>query len=382
MEKFSYAMPTRIIFGCGEFSRAGEIASQYKPKKVLVVTGKNSMRKFGFTQKLTRQLTGSGAEVVEYNKISPNPPEGEVDEGAELCRKEKVDLVIALGGGSAMDAGKAIAALAENGGKTGEYMLGKREFSRKALPCICIPTTSGTSSEITRYAVITTEGATAGGRKKKGIASDFLYADVALIDPELAKTMTPEITAATGLDALSHAVEAYWNTDSEPISRHSALKAIELVSKNLLNAYKDKSGSDMAARTNMSLATIFAGFAFNNPGTTSLHAVSYYLTTHFGLPHGSACAITMPAFMRFNAEKEKRLLQDIAVAMGCASAEEAAQSVERLMREMKAPARLHEIGATEKDLDAIVRDAMRPNMLRNPRRVDERALKKLLGGIL
>lgn len=375
-ESFTYSQPTKIIFGAGSFSRAGELAKPYAPRKTLLVTGKSSMRKYGFTQKITKQMHAAGSEVFEYAKISQNPPEEEVDLGAELCRAQGVDFVIALGGGSAMDAGKAIAALARNEGKVADYLLGRRAFSRKGLPCMCIPTTSGTSSEISRYSVITL----APENKKKGMSSEFLHADIALIDPELARTMPPYITAATGLDALSHAVEAYWNTESDAVSRHNALKAIELVSANLLHAYKN--GNDMQARTNMSLSTIFAGFAFNGPGTTSLHAVSYYLTTNFGLAHGSACAIAMPAFMRFNAKKDKRALLEIARAMGCGTVEEAAQFVERLLKQMRVPTRLSQIGATEKDLDAIVKDSMRPNMLKNPRKVSEKELKKLLRGLL
>ncbi|MFH1225173.1 MAG: iron-containing alcohol dehydrogenase [Candidatus Diapherotrites archaeon] len=373
---FTYLQPTKIIFGAGSFSRAGELAKPCTPKKTLLVTGRSSMRKFGFVQKLEKQMRAPGSEVILYEKISQNPPEGEVDEGAEICRREGIDFVVALGGGSAMDAGKAIAALARNEGKCRDYLIGRKTFACKGLPCMCIPTTSGTSSEISRYSVITLMPE----NKKKGMASGFLHADLALIDPELAKTMPPDVTAATGLDVLAHAVEAYWNTASDPISRNNALKAIELVSANLPRAYKN--GGNMQARTNMSLSTIFAGLAFNGPGTTSLHAVSYYLTTNFGLAHGSACAIAMPAFMRFNAEKDKHTLLEISRAMGQRDVESAAQFVERLLKRMNVPTHLSQIGATEKGLDAIVKDSMRPNMLRNPRRVSEKELKKLLRGIL
>ncbi|MBU0661993.1 iron-containing alcohol dehydrogenase [Candidatus Micrarchaeota archaeon] len=370
---FSYFQPTKIIFGSGEFAHAAELASVFAPK-ILLVTGKSSMRKHGFTQKLTAQFSSS-SEVIEYNKISPNPPAKEVDEGAKLCRAEDIDFVIALGGGSAMDAGKAIAALALNGGKTVDYLAGEQILAKKGLPCMCIPSTSGTSSEITRYSVISFPDG-----KKKGIASEFLHADIALIDPELAHTMPPDVTASTGLDVLAHAVEAHWSTHTDPLSKHNALRAIELVSGNLLSAYKD--GNNAEARYNMSLSTIFAGLAFNGPGTTSLHAVSYPLTTMFGLPHGAACAIAMPAFLRFNAEKEKHNLLDIAHVMGKGTVEEAAQFVEELLLALHSPTKLSELGVKESDMDAIVQDAMRPNMKTNPRSVSKKELKELLRAML
>ncbi len=369
---WTYYSPTKIVFGVGSFGKIREYSEKFKPKKILIVTGRSAMKRLGLTDRLVSNL--KGIETVVFDRVKPNPCCATVDEGVGLAKKEKCDLVIALGGGSTMDAAKTIAIIAENGGNARDYLYKKREFKKRGLPFIAIPTTSGTASEMNKYAVITDEK----NKVKKAMRDELLCPAIALIDPKLTVFISKEITASTGLDSLCHAIESYWSDKATAITEMFSLKAVGLVNENLERAYAD--GNDLDARTGLSLASLFAGFAFGNTGTTDIHGLGYPVTTHFGLTHGFACAVFMPPFMEYNAPEIEEKILNIAKALGRGSVREGIGRVRELMKEVNAPARLGEVGVKEKDLDLIIKEGFTKK--NNPRKISERQLKDMLRGML
>jgi phosphonate metabolism-associated iron-containing alcohol dehydrogenase len=370
---WNYYTPTKVVFGVGSFNKLAEVVGAFSPKKIVLVTGKQSMKKFGITYKLLENL--KGYSVAIYDNVEHNPTTRNVEDGVHFLRKEKTDLVIGLGGGSAMDFAKATAVLLKNHGSG--YLSAKREIVNKGIPVIAIPTTAGTGSEVTQYASIIHEDT----KKKISLTHDYFRPNVAIVEPTLTVTMPNFITAITGLDALSQCIEAYWSRNHTPISDIFALNGIKLISENLVNAYNfpDK----IEFRTNMSLASLFSGIAISITKTTIVHSVSYPLTVHFNVPHGLACSLTLPLFIRYNSKVIKCRILNIAKAINTETVEDFARKIEELIVNVKLPRRLSEVGVKFEDIDLIVKEGFRPDRAgNNPRKVTNEALREILKSIL
>ena len=280
------------------------------------------------------------------------------------------DFIIGLGGGSPLDAAKIVAARLNNEGDIASWE-GAGRIPRRCKPLMCIPTTSGTGSEVTWVAVIT------GGkrRQKMSIVSQHLYPVLALIDPELTYSMSPELTAATGMDALTHAIESCVASRAWEPTRSLSLKAAQLAFSNLERACAD--GADGEARCSMSMASFLAGMAFTSAGLGLAHALAHALGSHFGIAHGKANAILLPHVIRFNIEACPGLYRELAVAMGLnvsgmpapRAAEEAAKAVEELVRILPIPSDLNEAGITTASVETLAAEAFLNTRLRasNPR---------------
>lgn len=287
--RFEFATASRIIFGAGAIVQAGSLAKEYG-HTALVVTGRDSTR----AKPLLTAL--SALEVV------PFPVEGEPDlemirRGAALARREKCDLVIAFGGGSALDTGKAIAAMVTNDGDVLDYLEvigGGKSLARSPAPFLAIPTTAGTGSEVTRNAVLTSPE----HHVKVSLRSPLMLAKVALVDPELTWDLPPAMTASTGLDALTQLIEPCVSSRANPMTDGLCLEGIRRAARSLRAACEN--GRNAAAREDMAVASLFGGLALANAGLGAVHGLAGVFGGMFGAPHGAICAALLPHVMEAN----------------------------------------------------------------------------------
>ncbi len=302
----NFQMPTRIVFTSGAIaSLKAVIHDDLKAKKPFLVTDKG-MIQTGLIEKINDQV----GSLEVFDDVEPNPRSTTVNRAGEHVRKIQPDLIIALGGGSAMDAAKAVALLATNDGKIEDYE-GKEKYEAAPLPVIAIPTTCGTGSEVTWVSVITdTE------RKfKMSIKGIEMFPSVALVDPDLLMTLPGPVVASTGLDALTHAIEAYTSKPASPITDLFALKAIKLIFNSLETAFRNIE-SEKEARENLMLGSTMAGVAFGNSDVGAVHCISESIGALFDIPHGVANALFLPYVMQFNVPACTERFADIAAAAG------------------------------------------------------------------
>lgn len=305
---FTFTGAKKIVFGSGSFDALVDYIKELKGSRPLIVLDQN-LAGAGFQERIENLLTKGGMKYVIYGKIIPEPPLELVDEGAQAAIKAKCDCVVGIGGGSAMDTAKAISAVAGNKGKAVEY-LGLNNIPGPGLPQIQVPTTAGTGSEVTFTAVFVRKDL----KKKEGMNSPYLYPDIALCDPTLTVTLPPQPTAETGIDALCHAIESYTSINASPMSEVFSLEAIRLISENLRTCVHN--GSDLQAREQMLLGSLYAGLGLANAGVTAVHSLSYPLGGRYGVPHGLANTMILPAVMAYNLPGALEKFADIAEIMG------------------------------------------------------------------
>lgn len=369
---FRYYMPTKICFENGIVNRLSEFISG---KQVLIISdpflyNSGTARRIG--EKLKEQ------SVSYFYEVEPNPSCESVDKAAQLAREVKADCVIGLGGGSSMDVAKIVSCLVTNDGSIYDYYAGGTKTLQKRMKSlICIPTTAGTGSEVTNVGVFTNKRE---GIKMPMVSQEF-WPDLAIIDGELTFSLPPQVTASTGMDAFCHAIEAYWNKDSLPICDMLAMGALKMILANVKKAYDDPQNSE--ARGNMIVASLIAGISFSQTRTTGIHALSFPLTTEFGASHGTACSITLPAFIRKSEEGAKEKMEQLSHFLGFTTVEMLAEAVEALMKSMNMPVRLHEIGVNEKDLMHITKVGLGAAIIQlTPAIMNEETVYELLHSIL
>ncbi|MCU5050232.1 iron-containing alcohol dehydrogenase [Bacillus cereus] len=290
-EVSEFRMPKSVLYGRNSLEKLGE-QSKKLGKRAFIVTD-TIMEKLGYIEKCIQQLNKKGITVSTYNKVDAEPTNVHVLEALSLCKEEKCDFIIGIGGGSCIDAAKAVAVLYTNGGEVEDYVQKDIEIENNPLPLIAIPTTSGTGSEVTSVAVITNKKTDV----KMMMKHPSFIPKVAIIDPVLTSSLPPEITAATGIDALCHAIEAYISKFSQPLTGVLALSAIESIMKYLRIAYED--GRNMEAREAMMIASLQAGIAFSNASVTLVHGMSRPVGALFHVPHGISNAILLPTVLEF-----------------------------------------------------------------------------------
>ncbi|MBQ9229018.1 MAG: iron-containing alcohol dehydrogenase [Eubacterium sp.] len=337
---WTFNLPVRLEFGNGKRKALKSyIDAIGGTKGVLVCDG--IFKDNGVADEFIAMSEGTLAAV--FSDIRPNPTTDNVNACVAVMREIGADFAVALGGGSSMDCCKAASAIAKGEGTIEPYHLGEKAINAaEAIPMIALSTTSGTASEITNIAVLTNVHI---GLKQP--MNDFsMYAKIAIIDPELTLSVPPRVTASTGLDVLSHAVEGYWALGNQPVCSACALHAAKLVFEWLEKAYQEP--SNLEAREKMSEASIVAGVAFSHPRTTGSHACSFPLTNIYHVPHGEACAFTLDYFMRFNADREGKNGRIDALAQYCGFADAYAMADEilALKKRMGMRTTLAEIGCT------------------------------------
>lgn len=374
LDSFEFILPTRIKFGPGTVNQlAGELEA-LKAAKVLLVTDRGIV-KAGLLDKVTRVLKNK-VELTVYDGVEANPKDRNVEEAADLARRAGVDCVVALGGGSPIDAAKAVCVLALQGGRAKDYK-GKGKIKDKCLPLVTIPTTAGTGSEVTFSSVITDTDE----NYKFTIKSPAIAAKVAVIDPELTLTVPPAVTASTGIDALTHAIEGYTVTVTEPIAEALGLYAVELIAANLKEAVHN--GKNIEARSGMMLGSLLAGLSFSHSDVGSVHCMAEALGGMYDAPHGLCNAILLPYVMEYNLPEVVYKYARIARAMGVEHKDDkqaAVLGIERikdLSKEIGLPG-FGSLGVKEEDLEALAEmSAKNISTDSNPRKIDKQGYLEL-----
>jgi len=358
---FNFFLPPYIVFGRGTRGRIAEHASKLGCKNVLLVVDPFFLET-DFYPELQEILEAAGIQAVGWSGVVPNPTDVSVDDAVRVYKEEGCDGVIAIGGGSAMDTGKAVGVVVKAGDSSiREYLPPTFKSPIGMAPVICVPTTAGTGAEVNPYGIATN---TETGQKGLSYAGwDLLEAQkVVIVDPDLTVSMPPTLTAITGIDALCHALECYITATPNPVSDGLALRAIDLVAHNLARAVYN--GQDMRARTNMSMAAMFATMAFPNAGLTYCHCLNEVLVEGFHMSHGEAVGSVLVATLEALLPSRIERLAQVAKAFGEPStgrshrevAEAGIRQVQKLMKDVGFPTLSEATGGSEVDLDALMED--------------------------
>jgi alcohol dehydrogenase len=352
MQTYQFKAPSLIVNGPGAAKEVGSFAKGLG-KKALIVTD-NLLEKIGLLKDIKNSLESAGVPFAVYDKVVSEPTMEYTEEGLKVFREAQAEFLIAVGGGSPIDAAKAISALARNPGKMSDFM-GANKIPQMGAPLIAIPTTAGTGSEVTQFTIITDTAK----KVKMLIASPNIMPRVALVDPLMTLQMPQGITTATGLDALTHAIEAYVSIKAQPITDTLALQAIRLISGNLRQAWAD--GGNIEARTNMMTGSLMAGLSFSNSSVALVHGMARPIGAYFHVPHGISNASLLPTVIEFSIPGNPRRYADIAEATGevtaglslLDAAYLAAKSVKQLNEDLKVPT-LRGLGVDEKKFNSVV----------------------------
>lgn len=371
MNPFTFQTTPNVLFEAGASKKLPEIVATFGAKRVLLVTDKG-VRKAGLTEAAEAALAAAGIAIDVYEDVVADPPSTVIEAAAKRARELGTDLVLSIGGGSALDTAKLVAYLAKSDEALDSiYGVGLAKGDR--LPLILVPTTAGTGSEVTPISIVTTPTT-----EKKGVVAPKLLPDWAVLDPELTLGLPSHVTAATGIDAMVHAIEAFTSKNKKnPISDQLAKQALALLSANIRTACSD--GHNLEARSGMLLGSMLAGMAFANAPVAAVHALAYPVGAIFHVPHGLSNALVLMGVMRFNLSNAEALYAELAPILDPAAAdlppaEAAARFVECLdaiCRDCKVPASLAEVGVAQKDLERMATDAMKQTRLlvNNPREV-------------
>lgn len=370
MRKISLLQPGKIFFGSGSFKDLGNDSIVISSERILFLVA-SPLIKIVSGLAETLRLSGKHVEVIEYDFIG-EPNFSLIDILLEKSKTFMPDCVVGIGGGSVLDCTKLLAALTNSSQKVRE-VTGINILKGRSISLICVPTTSGTGSEVSPNAILLDEDTF----EKKGIISPDLVPDVCYIDPELTVNLPAKLTAETGMDALCHCIEAYTNKFSHPAVDLYALKGIELIGRNLLQACRD--GSDMEARSAMSLASMYGGFCLGPVNTSAVHALSYGLGGKYHISHGLANAMLLPEVMFFNLPATLEKTVKIALALGIepyATDEDTAlagiEEIKTLSAACGIPQHLSEIGISEDSIGELAGIALNVKRLlnNNPRDLD------------
>ncbi|MEL3918828.1 L-threonine dehydrogenase [Aeromonas enteropelogenes] len=359
MATFKFYIPAINLMGAGCLQEAAADIKGYGYRKALIVTDK-ILNQIGVVTKLTALLAQNGIDSVVFDETKPNPTTTNVEAGLAMIKANGCDCVISLGGGSPHDCAKGIALVAANGGNIKDYE-GVDRSAKPQLPLIAINTTAGTASEMTRFCIITDEAR----HVKMAIIDKHVTPLMSVNDPELMLAKPAGLTAATGMDALTHAIEAYVSTIATPVTDASAVMAIQLIAKHLRTAVNQ--GDDLHAREQMAYAQFLAGMAFNNASLGYVHAMAHQLGGFYDLPHGVCNAVLLPHVQAYNAQVSATRLKDVAGFMGVdvsamsdeQGAAAAIEAIKALARDVKIPAGLEQLGVKVDDFDTLASNALK-----------------------
>lgn len=379
----TFFMPSVNIMGAGCLQEAMLALKGHGFRKALIVTDA-VLSKLGVAARIQAQLAGQQIASVVFDGTQPNPTVGNVRAGLAQLKAEQCDFVISLGGGSPHDCAKGIALCATNGGEIADYE-GVDRSAKPQLPLVAINTTAGTASEMTRFCIITDETR----HIKMAIVDRNVTPILSVNDPELMLAKPKGLTAATGMDALTHAVEAYVSTAATPITDACALKAVELIAQHLRTAVNH--GDDLNAREQMAYAQFLAGMAFNNASLGYVHAMAHQLGGFYDLPHGVCNALLLPHVEAFNVPTSAARLRDVAYAMGVnvagldaeAGAQACLTAIRQLALDVGIPKCLADLGVKETDIPLLAANALKDACgLTNPRTATQADIEGIFRGAM
>lgn len=376
---FNFFIPTTVKVGRGISNNIGSFLESLGHGKVFLVTDKG-VKNAGVLESIESSLHKSSISYETFDEVVPNPTSENIMLGVQLLKEYNPDSVLAVGGGSSIDTAKAIAIMAGNTGDILDYE-GVGKISNPGLPLTVIPTTAGTGSEVTASTIVTNTKT----HFKAAVISPFLFPTYAFLDAQLTINLPSDITAATGMDALTHAIESYTSKTTNPASEAFSIYAIEMIAKNIEKAYFV--GSDLSSRENMLVASMLAGAAFSQSRLGNVHAISHTLGGVFNIPHGIANATLLPFVLKFNLPACPEKMANIARALGVdtsqltvqQAAESAIDAVIHLNEQLNIPLNIKELGVTLDKLPKLVEDSMRSgNVLINPRLTKATDIKAII----
>lgn len=375
----SFSMSGRLVMGIGALAELPDALRGLSTKKALIVTDAGLV-KAGICERVEKVLTEANIEYAVFDGVEPDPRIEIVYTCRDAARENGCDTMVGLGGGSSLDIAKVAAVLLTNEGEVAD-LIGIGNIAKPGIPKVLIPTTAGTGSEVTPIAVLSDHEA----HLKKGVVSEHLYADVALVDPELVASLPPHITAFTGIDALTHAIEAYTNKYAQPFVDTLATAAIELIGDNLRRAVA--CGEDLQARYNMSLGSLYGGMCLGPVNTAAVHAMAYPLGGMFNVPHGVANSLLLPYVMRYNLISNLDKFANIAMLLGenieglslRDAADVAVDTVVQLSADVGIVSRMRDLDIPEDAIDSMAEASMLVTRLmnNNPRRMTLEAARKI-----
>ena len=368
---FELVFPRKILFGTGTFSRLGEVC-RGNGRRALLVTGRAALRRSGKLAQAEEMLAGAGIAVRLFEGVENDPSLATCDRAIGAAREAGCDMVVAIGGGSALDAGKIVAAMLPQPFTIRELFRGERNLERPSLFVVAAPTTAGTGSECTRVSVLTDEQT----QTKKGLRHEFMVPQAALVDPELTLGLPPAVTAQTGMDALTQAIECYVGRNANPASDALALQAMELLARHLPAAVED--GSKIENREPVALGSLLTGLAFTNAALGAVHGLAHPVGALFHAPHGLVCALLLPQVCEFNLPAQPEKFDRIAGRIGCKSGRDVPAALSALNRRVGIAERLGKFGVKESAFPRILTDSRGVSMTNNPRPASDADLAEIL----
>lgn len=347
LPSFTWLNPTRVIFGVGELARLASVVNETagSAARVFLVTGRQSLRARGILPKVLDSIGPN--RVTLFDQAPPFPSPAVVDQAVEACRAARADIVVAIGGGSAMDVAKLVAILVAHEGVALEFASGRKAIQRRGLPFIAVPTTSGSSSEVTSGGALWDMEA----RRSMGLGHPFMFPTVAIVDPQLAMSMPKSLAAVTGMDAFTSAFESYWSLEAEPLADALDLEVIRMYARNLERSCIQ---GDLESRSACALAATMSGIAYSNSRPNVCHGVGSPLTIFWGVQHGQAVSITLAAFLRWTAPAIPHKLPALWEAFGVKDLGEATARITQMMQRCGLETRLHGLGIGERDMDTLL----------------------------
>ncbi len=362
-KEFSFYHQVRIYFGRGEVDNLSRLLNEFGFKRAIVICDPF------FKDKALQMAKKEKKIKAVFSDIKPDPQLADITTAMQVEQTINADVVIALGGGSAIDSAKFVAALKYSSFDIQEYYYQKRSFSYTRIPVIAIPTTAGTGSEVTQVAVINHND------EKRTISDKAFLPFACIVDSSLTLTVPPKMTMICGLDALSHALEGYWSVHNQPICDLYSKESVKLIMENLETAFDN--GKDIEARDNMSYASLLAGLSFAQTKTAAVHACSYPLSIDYGMPHGEACAFTLDKFIEINADER---LEELSRYAGFSNPLEMTDEIKRLKKKAELKTTLKDAGV--EDIEGLAKKCLnQPLIKNNPKKITLDILIKLFEGL-
>ena len=372
---FVWSSPTRIVYGLDTLERLPDEARRIAGDEasVLLVTGRTFLRSRGILTRVTKLL--ANFEVVVHDRAIPFPTPADADEAAAVCRESGADLVIGIGGGSALDLAKAAAVLALHDRPAKDYATRAASFDRPSLPFIAVPTTSGSSSEVTSGSALWDWDS----NSQFGLSDARMFPTVAIVDPRLSMSMSQTLAANTGMDALTSAFESYWSVEAEPLSDAIALEVIRTYSENLVRSAIQ---GDLESRAACALAATMSGVGYSNSTPNACHGVGSPLTLYWRVEHGQSVSITLSSFLRWCAPAISHRIPALLSALGVDSLDGACAKIDRIIKDCGLQTRLSGLGIQPDDIDRIVELSRWDRLAQLPRPMSEHDLRQMLSKII
>ncbi len=372
---FTWLNPTKVIFGVGKLDSLASVIDETAGSgaRVFLVTGRQSLRARGVLQRVLDSVGES--RLTLYDKVTPFPSPDLVDGAVKECRAASADIVVAIGGGSAMDLGKAVAILTAHEGNSREYALREKQLARRGLPFIAVPTTSGSSSEVTSGAALWDLDA----KRSMGLGSPLMFPDVAIVDPQLAMSMPKTLAAVTGMDAFTSAFESYWSLEAEPLADAIDLEVIRMYATHL---ERSAIQGDLESRSMCALAATMSGIAYSNSHPNVCHAVGSPLTIFWNAAHGQAVGVTLTTFLRWNAPAISHKLPALWNALGVQGLDEAVARIHRIMERCGLATRLGGLGLKDGDMGTLIQNIRWDGVTVLPRPLTREDAEPLLRALL